>query len=98
MEMKINALAQNETTPNINVEKPNRVKPREPTDPNYRYTQLESSRNRLVETCAPTVWAIELLLRIKLNIAQRVNTPFENLWLLKGQESYHYSLHINYVS
>ena len=38
------------------------------------------------------------LLRSKLNIELRVNTPFENLWLLKSQESHHYSLHINYVS
>ena len=45
MEMKINALAQNETTPNINVEKPNRVKPREPTDPNYRYERKATMRD-----------------------------------------------------
>ena len=39
-----------------------------------------------------------LVLRIKLNLALCVNTPFENLWALKGQKAHHHSLDFNYVS
>ena len=48
--MKIDALTQNKTTPDINVENPNWEKPQDPTDSNYHYERKNTKRDSKVTT------------------------------------------------